>query len=432
VAARAKLSYSDDPAGIARRLKEAREAAGLTQRQLSFPGCTPAYISRIEKGERVPSVQILREFARRIGISESYLAHGREERAERKPFIEAKVALRVGDIVTARELIDEGLAAAVNDRERAVASMLYGELALMESDASNAIDALERARHLHPPIEREFPDLAEALGKAYARTADYESSIATFIRSYETAVESQDLIGRIRFGALAANAYADSGNFAAAESILGEVISAADGLTDPLSKAKIFWTQSRMHALRRDFGNAASYAEKALDVLRLSDQGYYLALAHHLLAHIELDRGNVDRALELLDFAQPLIQDSGRPFETANIQLERARALLRSGRRKQAASLAMSTAAVLEHASPLDAGRGYALIGEVFADLGDRERAIELYELAIERLEKFPNRYLVDAYSKLAELLEAEGDSKRAFALLKQAMNIQTRAARPL
>ena len=56
-------SHVDDAAAVGRRLKEARLAAGLSQRQLSFPGCSAAYISRLEAGDRVPSLQLLRALA---------------------------------------------------------------------------------------------------------------------------------------------------------------------------------------------------------------------------------------------------------------------------------------------------------------------------------------------------------------------------------
>jgi len=75
---RARVPHYDDPSAVGKRLFEARHAAGLSQRELSFPGCSAAYISRIECGERVPSLQVMRELARRMGISETTLAYGRE------------------------------------------------------------------------------------------------------------------------------------------------------------------------------------------------------------------------------------------------------------------------------------------------------------------------------------------------------------------
>ena len=76
---RARTPHYDDPAAVGKRVFEAREAAGLSQRELAFPGCSAAYISRIERGERVPSLQVMRELARRTGVTEDQLAFGREK-----------------------------------------------------------------------------------------------------------------------------------------------------------------------------------------------------------------------------------------------------------------------------------------------------------------------------------------------------------------
>ena len=76
---RPRTPHYDDPIAVGNRLHAAREAAGISQRELAFPGCSAAYISRIERGERIPSLQVMRELARRIGISESVLAYGREQ-----------------------------------------------------------------------------------------------------------------------------------------------------------------------------------------------------------------------------------------------------------------------------------------------------------------------------------------------------------------
>ena len=77
-ARRERIPHVDDPVAVGRRLREARVASGLSQRELAFPGCSPAYISRIEQGERIPSLQVLRELAERCDATEAFLAWGRE------------------------------------------------------------------------------------------------------------------------------------------------------------------------------------------------------------------------------------------------------------------------------------------------------------------------------------------------------------------
>ena len=91
---RARTPHYDDPAAVGKRVLEARMAAGLSQRDLAFPGCSAAYISRIERGERVPSLQVMRELARRTGVSEHALAVGKET-------LDAAVAERVRAAETA-------------------------------------------------------------------------------------------------------------------------------------------------------------------------------------------------------------------------------------------------------------------------------------------------------------------------------------------
>ena len=150
-------SHVDDPAAVGRRLKEARLAAGLSQRQLSFPGCSAAYISRLEAGDRVPSLQLLRKLALKLGADEQYLATG-IERVEQAPpeLVEADVARRLGEHELAKERYEQVLEAtsapAARDRAAQALAQLRGET-LAEEPAEHRPpgglqDPAERARIL--------------------------------------------------------------------------------------------------------------------------------------------------------------------------------------------------------------------------------------------------------------------------------------------
>src|SRR5256886_17128073 len=65
---------------IGERLRRLRLERGLSQRELSEPGVSYAYISRIEGGARRPSVKALRMLARKLGVSADYLETGSEIR----------------------------------------------------------------------------------------------------------------------------------------------------------------------------------------------------------------------------------------------------------------------------------------------------------------------------------------------------------------
>src|SRR4051794_41777804 len=65
---------------IGQRLRRLRLESGLSQRELSGPGVSYAYISRIEAGSRQPSVKALRVLARKLRVSPEYLETGSELR----------------------------------------------------------------------------------------------------------------------------------------------------------------------------------------------------------------------------------------------------------------------------------------------------------------------------------------------------------------
>src|SRR5947209_10883095 len=85
---------------IGERLKRLRLERGLSQRDLSSPGVSYAYISRIEAGARSPSVKALRMLARKLGVSVEYLETGRDlgESEERElRLADAELELRIGE-----------------------------------------------------------------------------------------------------------------------------------------------------------------------------------------------------------------------------------------------------------------------------------------------------------------------------------------------
>jgi transcriptional regulator with XRE-family HTH domain len=68
---------------VAARLKRLRLDRGMSQRELSAPGVSYAYISRIEAGAREPSVKALRRLAEKLGVSVEHLETGETTPIER-------------------------------------------------------------------------------------------------------------------------------------------------------------------------------------------------------------------------------------------------------------------------------------------------------------------------------------------------------------
>ena len=188
----------------------------------------------------------------------------------------------------------------------------------------------------------------------------------------------------------------------------------------------MLWSQSRLHVRWGRAGLAVRYAQRALSILERTENRSYVGMAHHLLAYARIEAGEHEEALELLATARSLVGDDLVGRIDALFSLEEARALVGLDRRADAARAAARALALIDTLDPQDRGRTYVSLGDVFAASGDVERARELYELGVELLTEPVNPYVQVAARKLAQLLEDEGDTAGALALLKRAMSSAT------
>lgn len=426
---RKKSTHVDDPVAAGLRLKGARERAGLSQRQLAFPGCSAAYISRMEAGERIGSPRVLRELASRLGVTEAYLARASE--AAVSAFDDAEIALRLDEMEEAARLFESALKDADGERDRARAFEGLGQVAFRSGDPELAVELFNKALSLVDDDVVEHPTLAESLARAYAALGQLARSIAILERCVEACVS--DPVQYVRFAGLLGAALTDNGNFAEAERVLAAALARGRGVVDPYTRARLYWSESRLRVEQGQSDLAARSARRTLEILRTTEDNYAIALVLQSLAHIYLDLDRAGEALDLLREGTALIAAAGTPLEIAQYRIEEARALAAVGEREDAAALAMQVSSELRDTHPVDAGRLYALLGEIFAQLGESARARELLELAIDQLERqAPTRYLVQAYKRLAELLKEQGSMGEAFEVLERALGVQEKVGRPI
>jgi tetratricopeptide (TPR) repeat protein len=421
-------NHVDDPAAVGRRLRQAREAAGLTQRELSFEGCTAAYVSRIEAGARVPSLQILREFGKRLGMSADYLATGSEGVGDlSSDLLEAEVSLQLGDEQRARELYEAARDVADSAAALARAQLGLGRLALRRGDIAAGIALLEGALESGELAPGDASAAANALGRSFVAQSRFDEAFALFHRFLDDARDRGDPFEEVRFALLLANAYIDSGDFSRAHETLGEILGLARKTADPMFRASVYWSQSRVHLARGEPDRAAEYAHMAIATLKASEQTLAAAGALLLLAFIENDRGNPEAALELVAEGEPIVAAAGEATDAAMFEVERARALSALGEGEEAAALLLGIVPRLNAAAPKDAARAYLAVADIFRAQGDIARALELYELAVEQA-PVPGRSVAAALTAMAEIYEEQGEPQLALDLLKRALAARSSA----
>jgi transcriptional regulator with XRE-family HTH domain len=415
--ARAKPRHIDDPASVGRRLRAAREAAGLTQRDLAVAGCTAAYVSRIESGARIPSLQLLRAFGELLAVSAEYLATGAEAPPV-DPVAEADLELRLGNLERA-----EGLYEALAAEGRAAPALLgLGRVAFARGRVDEAIELFVAAREAGAPVGA----VAEPLARAYAQTARLDESVA--ILEAAIAAESDEVAIR-RLSVLLANALIDLGNLDRAAELLGDGLAREEEVGDPLALARLFWSQSRLHTARGANDLAARYARRALGILDLGEHAEYAARARQVLAFIELERGDAEAALSLLEEGWAVASAAANEQLQALLRVERARALVALGRVDEAREDVLALAAAAPGLGRFDAARHRATVAALLAKIGEPDLALTLYEEAAAALEDAGTPFAASVYAEWSELLEHVGRREEAFEVLKRAVPVRARNA---
>jgi tetratricopeptide (TPR) repeat protein len=425
---RSLTTHIDSPKEVGMRLKASRERAGFSQRQLAFPGCTAAYISRLEAGARVPSLQMVNQLALRLDVTGQWLATG-VEAAEVQPseLIDAEVALRLGEVAEAERLYREHLEPGDPARPAALAGL--GQIAFRSELLTEAIGLLEQSFELRGRKALVDAGLVDTLGRAHAMTGAREAAIALFEQSVREAEEADAPVEQLRFSVLLANALIDAGDFRRAEAALADVIRFADEAGDPVAMARVYWSQSRLHSLRHEPRLASRYARRALEILERTENDAYVGMAYHLLAYAEIGSGNAEEALVLLERGRTLFGSELTERDDARFSLEEARALTALGRNAEAALKAARTLELLDAVSPGDRGHAYVALADVFLAAGDRERPKMLLGQALELLSEHVKPKALDAGRKLAALLEDDGDTAGALKALKRAAEASSAGA---
>jgi transcriptional regulator with XRE-family HTH domain len=416
---RQKSDHVDSASALAARLREARNRAGLSQRRLALGICTPAYVSRLEKGERIPSLQLLRRLAERLGADADELASGMPLRAV-DPLLDAELALRLDEVEVAEKGFRDALEVP-DPRSRARAEAGLGQLAFRRGDHREAVTRLERAA-AGPLTRIGRIAVADSLGRSYAMLGRLDDARGLFERELDAARERQDPVEQIRFGVLLANTEIDAGRFEAASALLDEAVKLADDSRDPIARARLWWSQSRLFSAQEDPETAAQYARLALKTLEASEHTAYAARAHQLLAHVEVDRGNPEEALALLERGSA-DRAERQPLRDGRVQARAGTRAGSSGGARRGRRARPRVVRMLKDASPTDAGPRVRARRRPLRGLGQRTRDRGL-RLAAEVL-PVDDRYRIEVTTRLAELLQANRPSRKRSSCSRRTVRAQ-------
>jgi tetratricopeptide (TPR) repeat protein len=421
-----------EPIGV--RLKRLRLERGLSQRELSGPGVSYAYISRIEAGARTPSVKALRMLSRKLGVTVEYLETGRDLRDtdERELRIaDAELELRLaGEVESAEAKLKEILDEASRAGDRTSAARAQIALGLAAAHRGNHLDAVERleasVQDQSVPVAAR-PDVYATLGQSYAALGAADRAVRLFERCLDEieSTASDDSGTYIRFATYLSYALSDAGDHERAKSVVRDAL-ARDGDADPYSRVRLYWSLARVAGIEGRSSEALEYMRRAITLLEATDHNVQLARAYLLSAGIEAQEGDADGARDHLRSAKKLLGMHAEPVDRAMLAIGWSRIATLVGDGAKAIERAREAIALLGDLHGGEQGAAVWALANGFAASGDTEGAHSTYPRAVDLLAVHGRRSeAARASEEWAALLREHGRGDEADPILKRAADLR-------
>jgi tetratricopeptide (TPR) repeat protein len=421
---------------IGQRLRRLRLERGLSQRELAGPGVSYAYISRIEGGQRQPSLRAIRMLARKLAVSPQYLETGSSTTNEEDREIrlaEAELRLRLGDSPdeaedTLRDVLREANEA--GDVEAATrAEIGLGLAAASAGRHEEAADHLERSIGISTVRAASHPDVFITLGATYLFLDRPEQAADLYERCLDELAreESTDTSARVRFATHLSYALSNQGRFGEAREVLNDLTGSADSILDPYARIRLFWSFARLANMQGQGQSALRHLRRAIALLESTEDTLHLARAHVLSSDILILDGQAEAAGSHLEVANRLFELGGDAHDKAVVRALEAKREALLGRPEEALARARESLKLADE-SPL--GSAYFAIGLAHAQRGEIDEADDAFREAVDLLRKRGEwREAVQGCRAWADMLREAGRTEEAFEVLERAAELAERAS---
>jgi transcriptional regulator with XRE-family HTH domain len=421
--------------GVGARLKRLRLQRGLSQRDLSSPGVSYAYISRIEAGARTPSVKALRKLSQKLGVTVEYLETGRDMRDvddRELRLADAELELRLSEDVSAAEeklqaILDEALAA--GDTASAMRARIA--LGLVSAQRGNHLEAVERleaalADEAAPPPHLR-PDLYTTLGQSYAALGAPDRAVRVFEGSLERVREAvpQDKTIEIRYATFLSYALTDASQYERAAEVVHEALANADEQTDPYTRVRLYWSLARLNVVEGRSTEALEYIRNAIALLKATDDTLTLARAYLLSAGVELRRASADDGRQQLESAERLLGPTPEPVDVGMLRIGQSRLAALEGDADTAVERARQALAILGDFHGGEQGTAVHALARGLALQGEGTGADDAYRRAVDLLTVHGRRSDAgEAALEWANFLKEQGRDGDAEPILRRAYDL--------
>ena len=413
-------------------MQRLRLALGLSQRQLACSGVSPAYISRIESGQRMPSVRAIRVLAQRLGVTPEYLESGVDiapgEALELR-LTDAELRLRLGDhSLEARHTLLVVLKEAQRAGQVEITTRAQVALGLASLAAGNQREAAQYlsvavASPLVSPLMQ--TNVYVSLSKALRFLGRAEEAV----RMLEEALDDPSCLlpegvgVRLRLATYLSYALTDLGEFERARSVLEELD--ADAALDGHAQVTMHWSLARLAYMEGQPRAALNEIRRAIILLDHTEDSLELARAHLFAAEVHLWAYNVPEAERHLELAARLETLAADARDLGALHSGEALAHARRGDFESARPLIRRAH---EELGDAPAEQGLVWLAQALVEAGSDELdgAARSFERAVDALTASSmHREAAAVCREWAELLIAAGRTEEAAATTKLAARLR-------
>jgi transcriptional regulator with XRE-family HTH domain len=418
---------------VGERLKRLRLERGLSQRDISSPGVSYAYISRIEAGARTPSVKALRMLAKKLHVSVEYLETGRDvaESEQRELRLgDAELAIRLGEDTREAEhalldVRDEALAA--GDTIGAARALVgLGFAAAVRGQHLDAVERLEESLEMHRASPHLRPDVYATLGQSYTALGAPGRAVKLFEDCLADVAEAApaDVSLRIRYATLLSYALSDDEDHDRARAVVREMLETEEG-ADTETRIRLYWAMARSVGIEGSASEALHYIRRALGLLEAVDDAVQLARGYLLAANIKVEEGRLRDARAYLERGAPLLGSNPEPRDVATLRITEARVAAGEGDGATAAKRAREALDALGSFSGGEQGTAVWLLARGLVLQGDEAGANDAYGRALDLLVVNGRRHqAARAADEWGAFLRERGREQEAEPILRRASEL--------
>jgi tetratricopeptide (TPR) repeat protein len=419
---------------IGARIRRLRLERGLSQRELSGPGVSYAYVSRIEAGQRDPSLKALRVLARRLGVSLEHLETGVPvtEAQERELRLgDAELELQLGDPRAAEEsfralLVDARETGDAIAEARARAGL--GIALARSGDTREAAAQLERVLDSDAVAPELRPDVYETLARLYRELGAPHRAVQLLERNLEelTSRGPDDAASAALYATYLSQTLDARGEAASARVALLDAKERLETVGDVHTRIRLYWSRARTATEEGRFARALAYLRRAVALLEATDDTLELARAHLTCARMMIADGQAEQAGTHLERAERLLGLAGDRADVGALRTAQARWAAELGRGDEALERAQEAVETLEDEE--DEGDAWYALGSAHALRGEVDEADAAFRRAVEHLGRRGEwREAAKASREWARALREAGREAEAFDVMEQATLLTVR-----